>query len=802
MKVSVNWLKEYLKIDISPEELVKGLVNIGFDVDNVENQADKLKNFVIGKVIERKKHPNADKLSVCKVDAGTGEILNVVCGAPNVDAGQTVCVALVGAIIPNGEFEIKKSKIRGEFSEGMICSAYELNISDEREGIMVLEDRVPVGRPFAEYLGQDDVIIDIDITPNRSDLLSHFGVGREAGFLLNRKINIPDVTVKESNENINDHIKVEIENPKGCYRYCGRLVQNVKVKESPAWMKKYLTAAGLRPINNIVDITNFVMLECGQPLHAFDYDLIKGKKIIVKNSGKLKSFTTLDGKARTLNSDILLICDAEKPVALAGIMGGENSEITDNTQTVFIESAYFDPIITRRSSKLLGLQTDSSYRFERGIDIEKTEWACNRAAELMSKYADGKIFKGLIDNYPNKVNKNIIGLRIKFLNKISGIEFTSEHVKELLEKIEIKFIEEKDERLYFEIPYFRIHDLQREIDLVEEVVRLNGYENIPDAEYDSIYFDIKDFQDKKNRFFNDLRKHFVSRGYKEIITNSIINEKYAKVFDDRYITLLNPLTAEMNVMRTNLSVGALEVIKNNFNFKARSLKLFELGSIMYYEDSPENYIPGIKEKACINLVLAGEHDMEAVNQKLRQFDVFDMKGEVQMLLEKFNIDYYNLNYYNYTENYEYRIDFELRDRVIASVFQFSDRVLKFFDIENTVIGCELYIEDLARFQEQARAYKEISKFPPVLRDLSIVADKNVKVADIEEQIKRASNKLLKKVRLYDLYRFEGDESNKLSLTFSLEFSSNEKTLTDEEVNLVQEKIVQYLNKNLKAQLRS
>jgi phenylalanyl-tRNA synthetase beta chain len=801
MRISLNWLKEYLKFDVSPDELIQGLTDIGFNIDSIENQADKLKGFVIGKVLERKKHPNADKLTVCKVDAGTGEILNIVCGAPNVDAGQTVCVALAGAIIPNGEIEIKRSKIRGEFSEGMICSAYEMNISEDREGIMVLEDRIPIGRPFAEYLGQDDIILDFDITPNRGDLLSHFGVGREAGFLLNQKIKIPELHIKETAENIHDHIQVEIENPDGCNRYCGRLVKNVIVKESPAWMKKYLTAAGLRPINNIVDITNFVMLECGQPLHAFDYDLIGGKKIIVKDSGKLKSFTTLDGKERNLNPDILLICDAEKAVALAGIMGGENSEITNETKNVFIESAYFDPIKTRRSSKALALQTDSSFRFERGIDIERTEWACSRAAELMAEFAGGETVGGMIDNYPKRLEKNIIGLGIPYLNKITGLEFTQEHVKELLDKIEIKFIEEKNDKLYFEVPYFRIHDLQRDVDLIEEAARLNGYDKIPDAEYDSVYLDAGTYSDDMNDFINKLREYFVSRGYKEIITNSLINEKYAAIFGENYIKLVNPLSAEMNTVRANLYTGALEAVKNNFNFKARSLKLFEAGCIMYRDDSPDNLIPGIKEKKYLQLTLSGEYDYEAVNGNERSFDIFDMKGEILSLLEKLHIDYYNLNYYTYTENYEYKIDFTVRDVTAASIFLFSQKVLRAFDLDKPVIGCELYTEELKKSAGNEIIYKEISKYPPVLRDISIVVDKGVKLSDIEEQIRKSSDKLLKGIRLYDLYRFEGAD-NKVSMTFSLEFSSRERTLTDEEVNKVQEKIVKNLNRSLKAELRA
>jgi phenylalanyl-tRNA synthetase beta chain len=802
MKVSLNWLKDYIEVTLPVDELVKGLIGLGFDIESVENQADKLKNFVIGKVVERKKHPNADKLSVCRVDIGTGELLNIVCGAPNVDAGQTVCVAKVGAIIPNGEFEIKKAKIRGETSEGMICSAKEMNLGDDHSGIMVLEDRFPLGSPFSEYLGQNDIVLDIGITPNRGDLLSHIGTAREVNVLENKKVRIPEIKIKESSENINDFINVEIKNPKGCYRYCGRLVRNIKVKESPEWLRKYILSAGLRPINNVVDITNFVMLECGQPLHAFDYDLVGGKKIIVKDSKNISSFTTLDGKERKLRDDILLICDAEKPVALAGIMGGENSEIKENTTNVFIESAYFDPVLTRKSSKFLGLQTDSSYRFERGIDISRTPWACDRAAELMAELGEGEVASGLIDVYPNKPEKLRLELRLEYLNKIVGIEFTSRHVIELLEKIEIKFVEEKGGKLYFDIPTFRRDDLQREADLIEEAARIYGYEKLPDPEYDTMHFEEKTYSEGANRFDNELRAYFISRGFKEIIADTLVNEKYEKLFGEGYVKVLNPFSNEMNVLRTNLYIGALESVKTNLNFKAHSLKLFEVGDVMKYGESGNNIVPGIEEDRRILLTECGEYDVESINQKSRSFDIFDLKGELQVLLEKLHIDNIKLNHYNYNEIFDFSTEFVVKNKIIARIFKFSDKCLKIFDIDKDVFGCEIFIDELIKNVSTYGTYKEISKYPPVLRDLSVVVDRSVKVSDVEERIVSVSEKLLKKLRLYDVYKLEGESSDKISYTFSMEFSSNEKTLTDEEINHLQEKIINDLKKKLNAELRA
>ncbi len=802
MKVSLNWLKDYIDVTLPIDELVKGLIGLGFDIESVENQADRLKNFVIGKVIERKKHPNADKLSVCKVDIGTGELLNIVCGAPNVDAGQTVCVAKVGAIIPNGEFEIKKAKIRGEASEGMICSANEMNLGEDHSGIMVLEERFPLGSPFSEYLGQNDIVFDIGVTPNRGDLLSHIGTAREVGVLENKKIRIPEIKIKESAENINGFISVEIKNPKGCYRYCGRLVRNIKIKESPEWLRKYILSAGLRPINNIVDITNFVMLECGQPLHAFDYDLVGGKKIIVKDSKNISAFTTLDGKERKLRDDILLICDAEKPVALAGIMGGENSEIKENTVNVFIESAYFDPVLTRKSSKFLGLQTDSSYRFERGIDISRTPWACDRAAELIAELGGGEVASGLIDVYPNMPEKLRVELRIEYLNKIVGIEFTSRQVIELLEKIEIKFIEEKDGKLYFDIPSFRRDDLQREADLIEEAARIYGYEKLPDPEYDTMHFEEKTYSEGANRFDNELRAYFISRGFKEIIADTLVNEKYEKLFGEGYVRVLNPFSNEMNVLRTNLYIGALEAVKTNLNFKAHSLKLFEVGDVMKYGESGYNLVLGIEEDRRILLTECGEYDVESINQKSRSFDIFDLKGELQVLLEKLHIDNFKLNHYNYNEIFDFSTEFVIKDKIAARIFKFSDKYLKIFDIDKDVFGCEIFIDELIKNVSAYETYKEISKYPPVLRDLSVVVDRSVKVSDVEERIASVSEKLLKKLRLYDVYKLEGVSSDKISYTFSMEFSSNEKTLTDEEINRLQEKIISDLKKKLNAELRA
>ncbi len=397
--------------------------------------------------------------------------------------------------------------------------------------------------------------------------------------------------------------------------------------------------------------------------------------------------------------------------------------------------------------------------------------------------------------------QNSIGLRLEYLNKIIGVEFNRGQVIEILDKIEIKFAEGKDEKLYFSIPLFRKEDLLREVDLIEEIARIYGYENIPDAGFDQMYYDIKEYDEKSNRFVNDLRSYYISRGFKEIISDTLVDEKHQKLFTDDYVKILNPFSNEMSVLRSNLYIGGLESVKNNFNFKAHSLKLFEVGDTMRYSESKANLIPGIEEDTRILLTAAGEYEVESVNKITRSFDIFDLKGELQVLLEKLHIDNFKLNHYNYTELFEYSTDFAIKNKVIARIFKFSDKCLKIFDIDKDVFGCEIFVNELIKNIPAFRSYKEISKFPPVLRDLSVVVDRKIKISELEEQIVSSSEKLLKKLRLYDVYKLEGDE-NKNSYTFSLEFSSSEKTLTDEEINRLQQKIIYDLKKKLNAELRT
>ena len=796
MIISLNWIKDYipgLKID-SFEDLQQRMINIGLDIESIKSESEKYKNFVVGKVISKSKHPNADKLTVCKVDVGT-DTLNVVCGAPNVEEGQKVCVALIGATIPDGEFEIKKSKIRGELSEGMICAEDELGISDDHTGILVLDSKARVGQEFADYLDANDYIIDIGVSPNRGDLFSHIGMAREIAAIYDKKIKLPEINLKESNEKSNDYIKIRIDSKEYCRRFTGRVVKNVKIKESPEWLKKKLLAIGLRPRNNIVDITNHVMMETGQPLHAFDYDEIRGKEIIVKTAKEGDKFTTLDSKERILNDKSLMVCDGEGYSAIAGVMGGEFSEITDNTKNVFIESAYFDPVCIRKNSKKLGLQTDASQRFERGVDITKVDYASHRAAQLMYELADGEILKGIIDAYPGKFEKLVVGLRVKRASQLIGIEFDEQQVINLLEKIDIHFVEKKDDKLMFEIPEFRRNDLTREVDLIEEVARMYGYEKLDNQ----LYFKLditsqKDYGEKVQKLIKETREHFIGRGFNEILTESQLDDEKIKRFSKKLVRIENPISVEMNSMRVDLLFGMLQVIKNNINYSGKNtaLKLFEIGRV--FEDTGKEF----KEEDRLCFALSGKNDRAAFDEHETYFDMFDIKGELEMFLSKLNLDNLGLFYYNDKDK---TIDLSLDNLLTGKIYKVGDEMLNLIDIGQDVYIAEIYLTHLYNKVDVSRFYKEISKFPIAKRDLAIVVSKEILFKDVKECIRKNGGEYLKSIRLFDIYSDEHLGSDKKSMAFSLEFSSDKRTLTDEEVNRQVNKIIDSLEIKLGVTLR-
>lgn len=800
MKISLNWLKDYIP-DLPAEPvniLSEKMISIGLDIEGIEDESIIFDKFVVGEVIEKDKHPDADKLSLCKVNTGN-QILSIVCGAPNVAKGQKVCVAMIGAVIPNGNFEIKKSKIRGELSEGMICSEKELNMSENHDGILVLDPGAVPGEKFSDHIKANDFVFDIGITANRGDLYSYFGVAREVAAMYDKKISMPKAEVKESDVPTKDLIKITIEDTALCRRFTGRVIKNVETKESPDWLKKKLNAIGLKPKNNIVDITNFVMFETGQPLHAFDYDKIRGKEIIVKTAKEGDRFTTLDSKERTLNEGSLMICDAEGYTGIAGVMGGKDSEISESTKNIFLEVAYFDPVSIRKNSKKLGIQTDASQRFERGIDMDLVDYSSKRATQLIQEIAGGEVSKDLYDVYPVKFGQITAGMRLDKANDLIGIKLSEDEVIKLLEKIDIKFLKKEEDRLIFNIPEFRRTDISREADLIEEVTRIYGYDNIEgDMNFNVNVSNSQDYAGRNFKNTIDITEYLTGRGFNQILTNPLVEERKQKIFGGDIVKLLNSISVEMDSLRTNMAYGMLKTISNNFNNSGKniSLKLFETGRV--FSGAGNKF----SEEDHLIIAMSGKKDAEMIYGGDNDFDIFDIKGEAEMFLAKLNLENFTLFYYNDKVLNEVTIEIKSGEEKIGNIYKADKQLKKEFEIESDVYIAELYLNRIYIKPDHSRKYREISKFPSVKRDLAVVVDKYVTFEELKNNIIRSAGKMLKDLHLFDLYEDPKLGEGRKSLAFSIEFSSNEKTLTDEETNKFIKKIIKSLESDLGAVLRS
>ncbi len=805
MRISLNWIKslipglesDYLSDKEAYDILFKKMVEIGLDIEAIESEREAYNNFVVGEVLETKKHPNADKLTLCKVNTG-GEILSIVCGAPNVAAGQKVCVAKPGAVIPNGNFEIKKGKIRGEVSEGMICAEDELNLSVDHSGIMVLKEDALPGTDFADYIGANDYFIEIGVTPNRGDLFSQIGMAREIAAAYSLKAKLPENILIEANEYAKDFISIDIQNTEFCKRFTGRVVRNVTVMESPEWLKKAVTAVGLRPINNIVDITNFVMMETGQPLHAFDYDKIALKKIIIRTAKEGDKFTTLDSKERELNAKSLMVCDGEKASAIAGIMGGEYSEISERTNNVLIEVAYFDPVAIRKNAKKLGLQTDASQRFERGVDIGNIPYVSERAAFLMQSVAGGEVLKGIVDVYPAKFEPLEVPIRKSYCWRILGLEISEEEIIRKLESIEINFLRKDGEKLYFRIPEFRREDIQREIDLIEEVARLHGYLNI-ECDY-RFTLDVSkhaDYNDDYQKFLKNIKEYFIGRGFNEIITYSQQDDKKIAGFGKEPVIIENPNSVLMNSMRVNLFFGMLTTILNNVNLLGKDvpLKLFETGKVFGKGDAK------FEEKTQICFGMSGVFDNKSFDTGERKFDLYDLKGELEMFLSKLNIESNELFYYN-ADSDKGNFDVFIGKDSIGRVYLIDKHNNPEFESENGVYIAELDAQSLYEKSNREKRYAEISKFPSAKRDLALLLGSETRYEQVLGVIYEAGGKTLKKAELFDVFEDKKLGEGMKSMAFSLELGSAEKTLTDEEVNKTINKIIKNLDAKLGVKIRS
>ncbi len=798
MKISLKWLNEYIDIEnIDPDEVLEKLTVGGLEVDEVENHSKTLENVVVGFVKEKKKHPNADKLSVCIVTDGVKDY-NVVCGAPNVEAGQKVAFAKVGAVIPMNKMTLKKTKIRGEVSEGMICAEDELNLGDDHSGIMVLDEEIPAGTPLVEALDLDDVVAEIDITPNRSDALSHIGVARDLSAILKKDVQYPEFNFEGGGRPAEQMASVEIQDEEGCPRYSAAVVTNVKIKESPEWLKTRLTSVGLRPINNVVDVTNFVLYELGQPLHAFDLDKLSGRKIVVRKAGSDKKFVTLDSKERQLEPEDLMICDAEKPVALAGIMGGENSEVSEETKNILIESAYFNPSRIRKTSKRLGLSTDASYRFERGCDPEITVFAVQRAAALIAELAEGKIAEGVIDVYPKPIERPKIELRFARVTKILGFEIPPEEIESILTGLGFVILSVEKEKMLVEVPLFRT-DILREIDLIEEVARIYGYEKIESVERIKITLEPKVDEGKKR---DDLRNKAVALGYNEMLNNSLLNKERAEEFGSP-IAVLSPQSVEMSHLRTSLIQGALNTVSSNIKVRENNLKLFEIGKIFNLKNSPINSFDDFSEEEHLIFVLTGQASEDEWYGKQRDFDVYDLMGDVEEFL-RVNfpaIEFKSKFDLKGDERFEFRIEKYFKKKLIGFGGKLNKNYLKKYDITQEVFVFDFNLEEIYKLPEIPKYYKDVLKYPKVIRDFAFIVDKRVTNEEIIKAVREGSSNLLKKIKLFDIFESKTLGEGKKSMAYTLEYFSESRTLTEEEVDRDFWSAIENVTKKLDAKLR-
>ncbi len=804
MLVSHKWLKEFIDFDYTPQELDDILTMLGIEVEGIVDYKEKYNNFYIGEVLESEKHPNADKLSVCRVDSGDS-VKTVVCGAPNVAAGQKIVFAAIGAKIPGAGFTIEKRAVRKIKSEGMICSQAELELGDDESGIWVLPDDAQVGKPLAEYQGLDDIIYEIGITPNRADCLSHIGIAREIAAYVRKQISKPDDNISEQNSKASDSIHIEIEDKEKCPRYTARIIRNVKVQESPMWLKRRLILCGMRPVNAVVDVTNYILLESGQPLHAFDLAKIKGNKIICKTAAAGEKFITLDGKEQKLDSDMLMICDAEQSLAVGGVMGGQNSEISDDTTDVLLESAYFNPTSIRKTSKKLGLQTESSYRFERGVDFENIVYASNRAAKLIAELTGGTVEQDIIDVQPEPLEKKIVSLRYKKAVDIIGADISSEQIKDILSALDFKTISEDKDSITVEVPTYRV-DISIEIDLIEEVARMFNYDNIaPDF---TVTIDSSGTETAKALQTPELRRpireYLVAKGFHESLTQNQTDPKSAAIFTDKPVVIANPLGEELSIMRPSLFPAMLRTIERNHRLGNFDLRMFEIGKSFHrVDDKEETFVRGIVEQENLLIAISGNAAPQHWSEKAREVDFYDMMGSAEDLLSAMKIKRFKFN-----PIIEEHPVFSFNAVEIISVKQtigyageVSAKILKQFDIEHKVFAIEINLNKLFAAERKHWRYEKVSPYPKVTRDLAFIVEEQFSAEEIRLEIQKSAGKLAKSVEIFDVFKGKNIAAGNKSIAFTISYSAPDRTLTDKEVDESVNNIIKQIEKKFAATLR-
>ena len=796
MKVPLSWLKEYFEIDESPTELAELLTMKGFEVESIEYRGQKLDNVITTKIVEIKPHPNAEKLQLATVTTGK-ENIQLVCGAPNIFVGAIVPLALPGAELPSGT-NIQKTTIRGQESIGMLCSRRELAISDDHSGIMILPEDVAIGKPFAKAAFAEDVVFEIAITPNRGDSLSILGIARELSAITRRKLKPPKIQSILSGTEIARYITVEVEDHAGCPRYAGLMVRGVKSKPSPRWIQARLEAVGLRPISNIVDVTNYALFELGQPLHAFDANKLRDSRIVVRKAKEGEKIVTLDDIERRMTKSDLLICDGGGPVAIAGIMGGTGTEVDENTQDVFIESAFFDPITVRKTSKRLGLATESSFRFERRVDPEGALAAAQRAAQLMVETGKGRIVNGKIDVYPKPIKLKPVNLRISRVNHLLGTQLKSSEVKEILLVLGMELNPVSQDLFMVQPPSYRA-DIAREADLIEEVARLLGYQNIPETlpPLRGIEPSLNELQ----KFREKARDIAEALGYCEILNYSFADPSDIKRFySAEPLILANPLAPELSAMKTLLLPGLITALAYNQRHDNFDLKLFELRRIYM----PKNKDEQPEERERLALLMQGRLLTRSWAEPDRLADFFDIKGHIETILEALNITSaeFNLSGASFLHPAQKAILYS-SGKELGFLGKLHPEFEERYEITGPVFVAELDLLNLFDVSKKERVYKPFPRrFPPALRDIAIVVDESIKASDIEQVIRNSAGELLLDLTLFDTYRGPQIGEGKKSLAFSMRFQTEERTLTDEEVNNLFNKIVIELEAKLGAKLRA
>ncbi|GGF99471.1 phenylalanine--tRNA ligase subunit beta [Paenibacillus abyssi] len=812
MKVSYQWLNEYIDLSgFSAEELAEKLTRGGIEVDGVEARNKGVTGVVVGYVKKKEKHPDADKLNVCTVDAGQGEDLQIVCGARNVDAGQYVPVAMIGAKLPDG-LNIKRAKLRGVESQGMICSAKELGLNDkllpkeQQEGILVLPQDSEIGRPIVEVLGLSDEIMELDLTPNRSDCLSMLGVAYEMGALTGQQVKLPDNRVHDASEQAADHISVSISAPEHCTHYAARYIKGIKVGPSPLWMQNRLIAAGIRPINNIVDITNFVMLEYGQPLHAFDADKVSGGRIDVRLAKPGETLVTLDDQDRRLEPHMLLITDGEKPVALAGVMGGANSEVTSETVNILLESARFDGGTVRKTSRQLGLRSEASIRFEKEVDPGRVIPALDRAAALMAVYAAGLVTEGVVEAVTAGVSPVTVKVSLSKINGYLGTSLSSLEVKTIFGRLHFEYEVSGDDVFEVRVPSRR-GDITRDVDLIEEVARIYGYDNIPTTPIEGA--STPGSLTLPQAIRREIRKRLTNSGVHEVISYSFTAPERTGLFPalagNVYpVRLSMPMSEDRSVLRTSLIPHLLEIAGYNRNRKNDNVAVFEMGSVFLSTEQELTRLP--QEKHRLAALLTGSRTDAQWNVKTAPVDFYDVKGMLEAVFDllgisgKITYEAAAPEHWHPGRTAAVLLDTERGSECIGYVGQLHPDLQREFDVADTYVF-EIELSPLYEVADFSIVYKALPRYPAIGRDIAVVLEKQVEAGKLTVLIKETAGDLLESVEVFDVFTGEKLGANKKSVALSLVYRNAERTLTDEEVTELHGKVVTALEQSFGAELR-